>query len=57
MATTAEEAVVTAYLHGRDCLGEAPSQRHLSASFGVHRTKVAELVAPHNGRVPAGSAP
>ena len=47
---TPEEVVVNAYLHGRDCLGEAPSQRHLAATHGLHRTKVAALVGPLNGR-------
>jgi hypothetical protein len=46
---TADEAVVTAYLHTRDCLGEAASQRHLSASFDRPRPKVAALVGPLNG--------
>jgi hypothetical protein len=46
---TAAEMVVSAYLHGRDCLGQAPSQRKLSATYGVHRTKVAALVGPLNG--------
>jgi uncharacterized protein DUF2637 len=57
VARSAEEAVTLAYLHGRDCLDETPSQRQLAASFGVHRTKVAELVAPHNGHVPAEPVP
>jgi hypothetical protein len=48
-ADTTDEAVVAAYLHGRDCLGEAPSQRSLAASFGVHRDKVARLVGPLAG--------
>ena len=47
---TREEVVVNAYLHGRDCLGEPPSQRHLSATYGLHRTKVAALVGHLNGR-------
>lgn len=46
VATTAEEGVVLAYLHGRDCLQNAPSQRHLSTAFGVARPKVASLVGP-----------
>jgi hypothetical protein len=41
--------VVQAYLHGRDCLGETPSQRHLAATYGLHRTKVAALVGHLNG--------
>jgi hypothetical protein len=48
----AERVVVEAYLHGRDCLGNAPSQRSLSATYGLHRTKVAALVGPLNGREP-----
>lgn len=48
-AQSADEAVVTAFLHGRDCLNEQPSQRFLAARFGVHRTKVAELVGNLNG--------
>ena len=43
---TREEVVVNAYLHGRDCLGDAPSQRHLSATYGLHRTKVAAWSGP-----------
>lgn len=46
---TPEENVVNDYLHGRDCLGETPSQRQLSAAHGLHRTKVAALVGSLNG--------
>jgi hypothetical protein len=57
VAVTVDEAVVTAYLHGRDCLLDVPSQRSLAASFGVHRDKVARLVgqlaASPNEQVPA----
>lgn len=49
VAGTPEENVVQAYLHGRDCLGDVPSQRHLAATHGIHRTKVAALVGPLNG--------
>jgi len=55
MASTVGEAVVTAFLHGRDCLGQAPSQRQLAASFGLPRTKVAELVGNSNGQQPPGT--
>jgi hypothetical protein len=41
---TADEAVRVAYLHGRDCLHDEPSQRHLAAAFKVDRKRVAELV-------------
>jgi len=52
VATSMSEAVVFAFLHGRDCLNEEPSQRNLAARFGLHRTKVAELVGPLNGNHP-----
>jgi biotin operon repressor len=38
---TADDAVVSAYLHGRDCDGEASSQRQLAAQLGVSRARVA----------------
>jgi hypothetical protein len=50
LAGPADEVVVNAYLHGRDCLGKPPSQRSLAATYGLHRTKVAALVGPLNGR-------
>lgn len=53
------ETVVHAYLHGRDCLGQPPSQRHLTAVYGLSRPKMAELVASlngHPGADPAGQA-
>ena len=46
-AESAEDAVVTAFLHSRDCQGEAISQRRLSEAFGVSRPRVAELVRPY----------
>ena len=49
VAGTPEQRVVQDYLHGRDCLGDVPSQRHLSATHGIHRTKVAALVGSLNG--------
>lgn len=48
-ASTPEERVVQDYLHGRDCLGETPSQRALAAAHNVSRPKVAALVGPLNG--------
>jgi hypothetical protein len=45
----ADDAVVSAYLHGRDCNGEAPSQRQLAAQFGISRARAAALVGPLNG--------
>lgn len=44
VAASAAEAVQLRYLHGRDCLGDKPSQRHLSDQFGVDRKRVAQLV-------------
>jgi hypothetical protein len=44
VAPSVEDAVVNAFLHQRDCVGEKPSQRHLSIAFGLSRPKVAELV-------------
>ncbi len=52
VAGTADEAVVTAYLHGRDCLDAAPSQRQLAAAFGQPRARVAALVGSLNGQHP-----
>jgi len=49
VAMSAQEAIVAAYLHARDCLGEPMSQRQLSATFGVPRPKVATLVGTLNG--------
>ena len=49
VAATADEAVVNAYLHGRECIGDTPSQRQLAAQFRVSRTKVATLVGSLNG--------
>lgn len=50
LAGPAEQVVVSAYLHGRDCIGDAPSQRSLSATYGVSRHQVAALVGPLNGQ-------
>jgi hypothetical protein len=52
VAMSGEEAVVTAFLHGRDCLGDEPSQRGLSTTFGVPRPRVASLVSALNGDRP-----
>jgi Protein of unknown function (DUF2637) len=49
VAGTAEQNVVQAYLHERDCLAQTPSQRRLAATHGISRTKVAQLVGPLNG--------
>lgn len=55
IAGTADEAIVQAFLHARDCLDSPLSQRVLSASFGVRRPRVAELVAPYAGAAPEPS--
>jgi hypothetical protein len=47
LAMTAEEGLVQAFLHVRDCLWQEPSQRKLSTAFGISRPRVAELVAPY----------
>jgi hypothetical protein len=52
LAGPAEQVVVSAWLHGRDCLGQAPSQRSLAATYGISRPKVAELVGAVNGSNP-----
>lgn len=52
VAQGAEEAVTTAFLHGRDCIRDVPSQRQLAAAFGVSRPRVAELVGSLNGSGP-----
>jgi hypothetical protein len=57
VAETAEDAVINAYLHRRDCLAGTNSQRALSSSFGVSRQRVAELVGPLNGSGPEGQSP
>jgi len=49
VAMTADDAVISAYLHARDCVGDTPSQRQLAAQFGVSRARVAALVSPLNG--------
>lgn len=53
VAGTAEEAVVLAHRHARDCLLEPVSFRQLEARFGVRRDRVSELVrASTNGSGP-----
>ena len=49
VALTADEAIVNAWLHVRDCVGERPVQRQFAAAFDVPRTKVAALVGNLNG--------
>ena len=52
VARTVDEAIVNAWLHARDCLGERPVQRQLATAFDVPRTKVAALVGSLNGTHP-----
>jgi hypothetical protein len=52
VAGTPEENVARAFLHQRDCLHLVPSQRALSATYGISRPKVAELVGSLNGHAP-----
>lgn len=56
VAGSAEEAIIAAFLHGRDCLEDQPSQRHLAAAFGLSRQRVAELVGPLTGHRPQPDA-
>jgi hypothetical protein len=56
VARTADEAVVTAYLHARDCDGTTLSQRQLAADWGLPRAKVAALVGNVNGQHPPDPA-
>jgi hypothetical protein len=49
VAMTADDAVISAYLHSRDCYGDTPSQRQLAAQFGLSRAKVATLIGSLNG--------
>lgn len=44
VAASVDRAVQVAYLHGRDCLNDKPSQRHLERQFGIDRKRVAQLV-------------
>jgi hypothetical protein len=44
---TVNDAVIQAFLHARDCMGDAPSQRQLAKQFEISRSRVAELVAPY----------
>lgn len=39
-----EQKVVAEFLHGRDCLGSAPSWRALGGQFGIHHNTARKLV-------------
>jgi hypothetical protein len=52
VAKTPDEAIVNRWLHARDCEGETLSRRQLAADFGMHRDKVAKLVAPYAEKGP-----
>lgn len=47
MALSAEDGLIQQFLHIRDCEWGEPSQRKLSAAFGVNRLRTAELVRPY----------
>lgn len=47
VARSAEDGLVQQFLHIRDCEWGEPSQRKLSAAFGVNRLRTAELVRPY----------
>jgi hypothetical protein len=55
LPSTADEALVTAFLHSRDCTGRPLSQRALSEQFGQTRHQVAALVGPHVTGAPEGT--
>jgi hypothetical protein len=55
VAMTADDAVVSAYLHGRDCDGDTPSQRQLAAQFSISRGRVATLIGSLNGHSDPGA--
>lgn len=55
VATTLDEAVRLAYLHERDCEGEAPTYTALGARYGLGRKRVADVVAPLTLAVPEPS--
>jgi hypothetical protein len=52
VAGTPDENVIRSFLHERDCLRQAPSQRRLAATYGVSRPRVAQLVGSLNGQHP-----
>ena len=47
LALSAEDGLIQQFLHIRDCEWGEPSQRKLSAAFGVNRLRTAELVRPY----------
>lgn len=52
VADGAEEAALTAFLHGRDCLGVAPSRRQVAEAFGINRNRLSALVRDHDDPKP-----
>jgi hypothetical protein len=54
VAGSADEAVVTAFLHGRDCVTSRHHSATLASQFGVPRSKVAPPVGGLNGQHPDG---
>lgn len=52
VAMTVDDAILNAYSHALECLGETPSRRQLAASFGQSRDRVAKLVDSLNGTPP-----
>jgi hypothetical protein len=56
VAGTVEEAIRTAFMHGRDCVGREPSRRQLADAFGQSRDRVARLVNDLAGPAPEPGA-
>jgi hypothetical protein len=52
VALTVDEAIVNAWNHQRDCLGERVTQRPFAEAWGISRPKLAQLVGASNGNHP-----
>ncbi|TDC58594.1 DUF2637 domain-containing protein [Actinomadura sp. KC345] len=48
VADTVEDAALNAFVHARDCVGEAMSQRQVADRFGLDRKRVGILVRAHD---------
>lgn len=57
LPSSVDEAVITTFLHSRDCTGEPLSARQLSVAFGLNRLRVAELVKAALGDAAGAPAP
>ncbi|MCP2339141.1 DUF2637 domain-containing protein [Actinomadura rupiterrae] len=50
VASTGEDAALTAFLHQRDCSEERPSIRQVAQAFAVNRNRLSEMVREHGER-------